>query len=251
MAGARLQMRKSNIKILALVILGCLIFGSASSAFSAEKPRISVLRFTNNTHAYWWSACTATELQDMLINELISTKSFHVLARQELYSLLEQKFTEALLVDARAKLKTGKVRGVKYFIAATVSAFEENTNSSGSGINFPVLSSREEQKKAYIAVDLKVIDGETGAIADSRSIEATDTACPRQNGNSGNPSILYGSLSKQEKTPVGKAIHNSITEITGYLECLLITKDEECMKKYAAIETKRKEKNKAVIQLEE
>ena len=56
-------------------------------------------------------------------------------------------------------------------------------------------------------------------------------------------------MSKREKTPVGKAIRNCIIEITEYLKCSLITKDKECVKKYEAIETKRKEKNKAAIQL--
>jgi curli biogenesis system outer membrane secretion channel CsgG len=247
-----LPVRRSNIKKLVLVILGCLIVGSASCAFATEKPRISVLRFTNNTQAYWWSASTAAELQDMLINELISTKAFHVLARQESGQIPnEKKLTESGLADAQAKLKTGKNRGTKYLIAAAVSAFEENTYSSGGGINFPGLSSREEQKKAYVVVDLKVIDGDTGTIVDTRSIEATNCGGEKQNDSLGNPSLLYGSLNKQEKTEVGKAIRNCITEIRGYLECFLITKDEECVKKYPVMETKRKEKNKAAIQLEE
>ena len=148
--------------------------GSACSAFAVEKPRIGVLRFTNNTQAYWWSNNTASELQDMLITELADDKAFHVLERQELYSLLEQKFTEALLADARTtKLKPGKIKGIRYFIVATVSAFEENTNGSGNVINFLGLSSGEGQNKAYVVIDLKVIDREAGAITDSRSIEAT------------------------------------------------------------------------------
>ncbi|MEN6490058.1 MAG: CsgG/HfaB family protein, partial [Smithella sp.] len=94
--------------------------GSSCNAFAVEKPRIAVLRFANNTQAYWWSATASSELQDMLINELAAGKAFYVLERQDLYSLLEQKFTEALLKDARTtKLKPGKIRGIRYFIVAT------------------------------------------------------------------------------------------------------------------------------------
>ncbi|MGV8059567.1 MAG: CsgG/HfaB family protein [Smithellaceae bacterium] len=243
-------MKRNNIRKIALVILGCLILGSASIAFAVEKPRIGVLRFSNNTQSYWWSASTASELQDLLINELAATKAFHVLERQELYLLLEQKFTEAILANAKTKLKTGKIRGIRYFIAATVSAFEENTNGSGNSINFSSRSFGEEQGKAYVVIDLKVIDRETGAI-ESRSIEATSAGIMSQNGRTGNISRFYGSLSKREKTPVGKAIRNCITEIAEYLECSLITKDEECVKKYAVAETRIKEKNKAVIQIED
>lgn len=241
-----MPVRRNDIKKSVLVILGCLILGSACSAFAVEKPLIAVLRFTNNTQAYWWSNNTASELQDMLITELAAGKSFHVLDRQELYSLLEQKFTEALLIDARTtKLKPGKIRGTRYFIVATVSAFEESTSGSGIVTNFPVLSSGEAQNKAYVAVDLKVIDREAGTITDSRSISATSLQCV----HAGNVFRFYGSLSKRERTPVGKAIRNCIIEIARYLECSLIKKDKQCVKKYEAIEAKRKEKSKTLIQL--
>lgn len=186
------------------------------------------MRFANNTQAYWWSATASSELQDMLINELAAGKAFYVLERQDLYSLLEQKFTEALLMDARTtKLKPGKIRGIRYFIVATVSAFEESTSASGTVANFLGFSSTEGQNKAYVVIDLKVIDREAGVIIDSHSIEATSL----QNIPARNGSRFQGSLSKREKTPVGKAIRNCIIETARYLECSLVKKDKQCVKK--------------------
>jgi curli biogenesis system outer membrane secretion channel CsgG len=237
-----LPVRKNNLKNVILVILGCIILGTASSVFAVEKPRIGVLRFTNNTHAYWWQAGTASELQDMLINELSATKAFHVLDRPELYSLLEHKFTEAVSVDTRTKPKTGKARGAKYLVVATVSAFEENTSGSGNSLKFPDLFSGEEQNIAYVVIDLKAIDGETGAIIESRSIEANSSGSALS-GHPGNVSKFAGVLVKREKTPVGIAIRNCIIEITEYLECTLITKKAECVKEYAVAGTKKKEKS--------
>jgi curli biogenesis system outer membrane secretion channel CsgG len=211
-----------------------------------EKPRIGVLRFTNNTHAYWWSPTTASELQEMLVNELASTKSFQVLERPELYVFLEHKFAEAATVDGRTKPKTAKTRAVKYIIWATVAAFEESTSGGGSSIKFPGLFSGDEQNKAYLVVDVKVIDAETAAIIESRSLEANSSGSSIA-GPAGNVTKFPGSLSKREKTPVGCAIRNSIIELTQYLECSLITKEEECLKKYALMGTKRKEKNNNII----
>jgi curli biogenesis system outer membrane secretion channel CsgG len=106
-------------------------------ALAAEKPRIGVLRFTNNTHAYWWTSTTASEMQDLLINELASTKTFQVLERKELISVLsEQQLSESGLVDSSMKLKLGKIKGAKYLVAATVSAFKESTADSGGGLNY-------------------------------------------------------------------------------------------------------------------
>lgn len=204
------------------------------------------MRFANNTQAYWWSASASSELQDMLINELAAGKAFYVLDRQDLYSLLEQKFTEALLIDARTtKLKPGKIRGIRYFIVATVSAFEESTSASGTVASFPGFSSEEEQNKAYVAFNLKVIDREAGAVIDSHSISATSL----QNVPAVSGCRFHGSLGKREKTPVGKAIRNCIIETARYLECSLAKKDKQCAKKYEDLTAKRKEKSKSLIQL--
>jgi len=243
--------RKRNIKKFVLVVIGYLVLACASSAFAAEKPRISVFRFTNTTQAYWWSAGTAIELQDLLINELAASKYFHVSDRQELYWLLEQKFTDSLLLESKLKLKGGKIKGGRHFVLANVSAFEENTNGGSNGKKFFKRFFEEEQKKAYLAFNVKIIDADTGSVIDSRSIEANSSGNAPQNSHTGIVSRFSGTLTKQDKTPVGNAIRNGIIEITGYLECLLITKDEECLKKYAAMETKRKEKTKATIQFGE
>ena len=58
-------------------------------------------------------------------------------------------------------------------MAGTVSALEENTSGTGGGIGIMGFSIGERKGKAYMAVDLKIIDTETGEIVDSRTIEAT------------------------------------------------------------------------------
>ena len=241
------------MKKIIILVLSFIFLVNAAELFAAEKPRIGVLRFTNITHAYWWSSTTASELLDLLINELAATKAFQILERKELGSALsEQQLSESGLVDSSTKLKLGKIKGAKYLIAATVSSFEENTTSTGGGLNYKGYSFGGEQKTAYIAIDLKVIDAETGEIADSRTVEA--------NSSSGGMSVsgpselipgLSGGLNKQAKTPVGKAIRGCIIEAVDYLECSLAIKDDECLSKYATKEKKRREKTKSSILLDE
>ena len=241
------------MKKIILLVLGCLILGSSVMALAAEKPRIGVLRFTNNTRAYWWTNSAASEMQDMLINELASTKAFQVLERKELSSVLsEQQLSESSLVDSFMKLKLGKIKGAKYLVAATVSAFEESTSSTDDGILYKSFSLGGEQQKTYIAVDLKVIDTETGEIIDFRIIEANSTSGGMTiSGPSGIVPGLSGNLSTQEKTPTGMAIRGCIMEIADYLECSLAIKDDECRQKYSVKETKRRQRTKSFIQLDE
>lgn len=240
------------MKKMILLLMSFLILACATVTLAQEKPRIGVLRFTNTAHAPWWSGSTATELQDLLINELASTKAFRILERRELKSAIsEQQLSESGLVDPSTKLKTGRIKVAQYLVAATVSAFEESGNEGG-GVNYRGFSFGGGKKTAYIAVDLKIMDAETGEIIDTRTIEATSTAGGMKvSGYSGVVPGLSGSLGRQAKTPTGKAIRGCIVEITEYLECSLVLKDEDCLKKYSAKETRRREKTKSSINLDE
>lgn len=241
---------KKNVLIL-LVFIN-LFF--ATALYAAPKPSISVMRFTNNTHAHWWSHNTAAELQDMLINELAATKAFRIMERKELQSAIsEQQLSGSGMVESASRVKTGKLKGAQFLIFATVSAFEDGTESSGGGVNFYGFSFGGDKKKAYIAVDLKVIEAETGEIIDTRTVEASSTSGGmRISGPSGLIPGLSGGLNKQEKTPVGKVIRSCIIEITDYLECSMTSaQNDECRQKYQAKDTRRKDKTKSSIELEE
>jgi curli biogenesis system outer membrane secretion channel CsgG len=234
-----------------LLIALCLTLMCAVQVFAADKPRIGVLRFTNHTSASWWGYTSGTELQDMLIAELASTKSFRVLERQELEKVLsEQRLSESGIVDESTRLKPGKIKIAQYLVAATVSAFQEDTTGSDAGVSVMGFHVGGSKKTAYMAVDLKVIDTETGEIVNNRTVEATSSGGGLS--LSGAIGIFGGNLGKQEKTPVGKAIRACVIEISEYLECSMTKPDDDgCMKKYAEKEQKRKDKTKKSIKLDE
>ncbi len=236
-------------KIVACIVF-CLVFGSMSVAFATEKPRLGVLRFTNDTTAGWWSYSVGRDLQDMLSSELVSTKAFHVLERKEIDAVLgEQELGKSGRIDRSTRAKMGKLKGAKYLVAGTVSAYEENTSGTGGGIGIGGFSIGGKKEKAYMAVDLKVIDTTTGEIVDARTVEASASSGGLSLG--GSVGEFSGSLSKYEKTPTGKAIRACIIEIAEYLECSLVKgQDDSCMDQYKEKESRRKEKTKKSIDLE-
>ncbi|NTU45402.1 MAG: penicillin-binding protein activator LpoB [Chlorobiaceae bacterium] len=221
-----------------------------SQGYAAERPRIGVLRFTNHTSAGWWSGSVGTDLQDMLIAELASTNSFRVLERKELDAVIqEQDLGASGRVNPKTRSKLGNITGAKYLVAATVSAFEQNTSGSGGGLSFGGISLGGKQDKAYMAVDLKVIEVETGEIYDARTVEATSKSSGLSLGVSSGG--FNGNLGQYKNTPVGKAIRACIMEITEYLECSLVEgKDSGCMDNFNAKERSRREKTKGSIQLD-
>jgi curli biogenesis system outer membrane secretion channel CsgG len=234
------------IGIAAVLVLG--VF--ASSGVAQEKPRMGVLRFTNHTSAGWWSASVGSELSDMLASELASTHSFQVLDRKDIDAVLgEQDLGESGRVSEATKAKIGKIKGAKYLVAATVSSFEEDVKGTGGGIRFKGLSVGGKQNKAYIAVDLKVVDTETGEIVDTRTIEATAKGQALGAGLSLRNFSIGGEDYK--KTPTGKAIRACIIYISEYLQCSMIEgQDASCMKKWNEMDRKRRERDKGSIDIE-
>lgn len=221
-----------------------------SEVLAKEKPRLGVLRFTNNTSAGWWSGGTGRDLQDMLIAELAAMSSFKVLERKEIDAVMsEQNLGQSGRVSKSTRSKIGKITGAKYLVAATVSSFEKSTSGGGAGFSFGGFSIGGKKSKAYMAVDLKVIEVETGEIADVRTVEA--------NSSSGGLNLgiskwgLGGNLDKEKKTPTGKAIRACVMEIAEYLECSMVKgKGHSCMEDYEAKEGRRREKTKSSINLE-
>jgi curli biogenesis system outer membrane secretion channel CsgG len=241
-------MKKLLLTFLAVAFLLALF--SQPLAAKGEKIRLGVLRFTNQTAAGWWSGSVASELQDMLASELVSTKAFSVLERKEIDAVLgEQDLSASGRVSAKTKVKMKKLKGAQYLIAGTVSAYEENTKGAGGGVRVGPLSLGGKKDSAYLAVDMKVIDTETGEIVDARTIEANAKGSALGAGLSLRNFSVGGESYK--KTPTGKAIRACIVYICEYLECSMVKgKDSSCMEKWDEMESKRKEKTKDSIDLD-
>lgn len=222
-----------KITLLSLVLLASLFTTTVYA-----KPSMAVLDFRNNTSASWWRTGVGRDLAGMLTNELGSGKKFDMVERQKLASVLgEQDLAASGRVSGAKAARMGKMVGAQYLVTATVSAYEENTNNTGGGISYKGVSLGGKRNKAYIAVDLRVVDSTSGRIVETRTVEA-------RSGGMGLNVGLYrggfgGRLANEKKTPAGKAIRAVVAEIASYLECSMVKKDR-CLKKFEAKEEKRR-----------
>ncbi|MGE5341750.1 MAG: CsgG/HfaB family protein [Candidatus Omnitrophota bacterium] len=238
---------KKNILFLVLFVL---IISIGTAHAESDKPRIGVLRFTNHVGGLgWWHGTVGDDLQDMLASELVSAGEFTVLERNEINAVLgEQDLSASGRVSKATLVKMKKLKGAKYLVAGTVSAWEESS-AQGGGIRFKGISLGGTKEKTYIAVDVKVVDTETGEIYDARTIEANAKGSSISAGLSLRNFSIGGADAK--KTPAGKAIRACIVYIAEYLSCSLVNgKDAPCMKKWNEMDTKRKEKTKSSISLD-
>ncbi len=238
--------------VLTFLVAAVLLAGlSQPLAAKGDKIRIGVLRFTNQTSASWWNSQVSNELSDMLAAELVSTKAFSVLERKEIDAVLnEQDLSASDRVSAKTKVKLKQLKGAQYLIAGTVSAYEENVKGGGAGVRVGPVSLGGSKEKAYIAVDVKVVDTATGEIVDARTIEANAKGSALGAGLHVRNFSLNGGA--YNKTPAGKAIRACILYIAEYLECSMVKgEDDECMEEWDKMDSKRKEKTKKAIDLDD
>ena len=238
-----------KIMMAAAIALAGLSATSVALAQRGAKPVIGVADFQNDTSAGWWHGGVGRELGSMLANELSSTRAFRVVEREKLGAVLaEQDLASSGRIRQGTGAATGELTGAQYLVMGTVSAYEENTASTGGGISFRGISVGGERNEAYLAVDLRVVDTTTGEVAYSRTVEGRSTG--------GGVSLgvfrggFGGALSSQKNTPAGKAIRAALVEITDYLECAMVTQTSRCMSEFDAKEDRRRDSNREGLKLD-
>jgi curli biogenesis system outer membrane secretion channel CsgG len=231
--------------------LAIVLGATAAPAVIAKPsgPSIAVIEFKNESGAGWWRGGVGWELSGMLSNELASTRAFTVLERTKVQNVLEeQNLAASGRVSGSTGAKMGKMIGAKYLIAGTVTSYEEDVANTGGGISFGGVSVGGKSASAYLAVDLRVINVETGQIEFTRSIEGRS--------KSGGMSLgLYrggfgGNLASENKTPAGKAIRAALVEASDYLECAMVKRTKSCIAAFDAKEDKRRESSKGALKLD-
>lgn len=233
-------MKKLLILITALMVSG--------SGFAKNRSVVAVLDFTNETQAAWWKSDVGRELGGMLANELVSTGAFKVVERQKLDSVLgEQDLGASGRVSKSTAAKMGQVTGAQYLITGNVAAYEENTSGGGGGVSFKGISLGGKKNKAYLAIDLRVVNSTTGEVEFVRTVEGHSKGGGMSVGFSRNG--FGGSLGGHKKTPAGKAIRAALIEATDYLACVMYDQDS-CVKDYRDKERKRRDSSKSALSLD-
>ncbi len=225
-------------------------------ASAEQRPVVAVLDFKNNTGygggsgnpAYWFTGRVGSDMADMLANELANTGAFRVVERNKLSRVLEEQDLGASgRVSSRSAAQIGKLTGAQYLVTGRVSDYSENSSGSGGGISFKGISLGGKRKKSYIAIDLRVIDANTGEIVHSRTVEGTSKSGGMRVGVSrGGVGLDVGG---GKNTPAGKAIRAALIEASDYLACVMVDRDG-CEREYRQKERRRRAKTKSALSLD-
>jgi len=148
----------------ALAVAGMMV-GSAE-AQGSKRPLIAVMDFDYGTIDNWWGQYDIGKgMADQVVNALLEDGSFRVIERKKLDTILaEQDFAASDRADpSAAKLaKIGKVLGVKYILAGSITKFA--TESRGGGVRVKGIGLGGKKAKSEVALTARVIDATTGEI---------------------------------------------------------------------------------------
>lgn len=239
--------------VIAVMFMAFTVFSSTAFAEN-DKISIGVAEFKNETagqgaYANWWTGpSVGWELSGMLSNELVATKAFNVVERNQLDAVLNEQDLGAsgrMAQDTAAPI--GELTGAQYLVMGTVTSYEEHTADTGGGIGYKGFSIGGSKSEAYIAVDVRVLNSTTGAVEYVRTIEGTSKGSGVRLG--AHRSGFGGSLASEKKTPAGKAIRAVLVHITEYLECAMVDQDR-CLEDYDLADDRRREKTKSAIDLD-
>jgi len=130
-----------------------------SGPAAAQKTRVAVLAFENNTTLAIFGDRLGLAASDEVTTQLVKTGEFSVIERRAIDAILaEQNLGASGLVDAATAARVGRLLGAQAVIIGSITKFSMDRKSGGIG---PLSASYTD---AESAMDVRVIDATTGEI---------------------------------------------------------------------------------------
>ena len=256
--------------------------GFLGSSAAIAGPTDSVPDFKNQVgQLRWWSPRVSSQLADALSNELSAAGGLTVVERQNTKAVLsEQEMAELGIVKKDGRAATsGQMTGAQYVILGRISGFENNveTKQSGGGMRFMGFggSKNVAESKAYVSLDLRIVDTTTGEVVGFKTVEGRATNTAKVKGSGGSLAPLAGlvggltgasgagayglaaagtlsfneSSSETKKTPAAKAVRAALIAASDYVSCVLVRQDQ-CLDNYARSDARRRQNTLDVLEMD-
>ncbi len=158
-----MRFRMFGALMTALTVLGLV---AAAEAQAKKRPAVAVMDFDYGTLDRWWGNYDIGKgMADQVVDALVNDGSFRVIERKKLDTILaEQDFAQSDRADPSAATlaKLGKVLGVKYILAGSITKF--STEKRGGGLRVKGIGLGGSKAKSEVALTARLIDATTGEI---------------------------------------------------------------------------------------
>jgi len=160
---------KLSAGLAAVAVLGLAGAPYAQTA-RAQRPQVAIMDFDYGTVDNWWGQYDIGKgMADQVVDALVNDGSFRVIERKKLDTVLaEQDFahTNRAEPNAATLAKIGKIKGVKYIIAGSITKFggEEKSYGGGGLVKGRLGGLGLKKAKTEVSLTARMIDATTGEI---------------------------------------------------------------------------------------
>jgi curli biogenesis system outer membrane secretion channel CsgG len=204
-----------------LVTLSFMWLNHPFDAAAAGKVRVAVTKFENKVKSPWWDKSwdIGEGLTEMLTTELFKTGRVIVLERGAISDVVgEQQLGQSGLVKNETGAQTGQMIGAQLIVRGAVTEFSERVKGASGQISTPYFGGGVGTESAYVALDIRLIDANTGQVIASAS--ATGTAPSTGAGATvlgpqGSGVMLGGEAFFS--TPIGRATRQAISKAVAFI----------------------------------
>jgi curli biogenesis system outer membrane secretion channel CsgG len=196
------------------------MFTAQSEAYNGPKARVAVSRFTDKTGKGWWTGQIGDGMAEMLTTALFNTNRYIVLERQTLNDVLgEQDLAASGRIKRETGAPVGQIEGAELLVTGAVTGYEPGASGmkggfggAGGGAGGGIFGGF---KKAYLAIDVRVIDAKTSRLVAATTVEGSATDIGGGIGGFGGP--IAAGLGGWSKTPLEKALRVCIQEAVNFI----------------------------------
>ncbi len=147
------------------MIVSVLLFVAIAPAVASSKMRVAIVDFQNNASGPTpVTDAVRRAITDMFTTELYKTHMYSIVERSRIQAIArEHRLAASGLVDSATAVRLGKLLGVQAIITGSITQF--TFKQSGGVLPIPGIGGIAiGEKKAYVTLDVRMINVETGEI---------------------------------------------------------------------------------------
>lgn len=189
-------------------------------AYGGPRYVVAVLPFANRVQNIYGGYEIGEGLSEMLITELMRTERFQLVEREVIGNIVqEQELAMTGLTNTQTGLQTGQLSGAQFMIRGAVTEFNDQAGGGGMKIAFSKAEASTKSSKAYVGIDVRMVDNATGQIyasynanAEAVSRGASLAAVISEFGDD----FKFGA-SHFNNTPIGKATRKALGDVVDFI----------------------------------
>ncbi len=205
---------KRMIFSLTLILLVAFALNLNAQDFKSLKKRIAVINFEDRAG---YGHDIGKGVADMLVTSLVESDRFLVVERSELEAILqEQGLGQTGLVTPQSAAQVGKLLGIELMVTGSVTEFGTKKDNIGGGLgSLGGFNVGVSTQSARAAVDIRLINVNTGEIVTAKTAEGEDSSTGLD--NIGIEDIDFHNSSSWDNTQLGKAAREAINQCVEYI----------------------------------